>query len=216
MSHHYSNAYQIPSGSHVSREPPVAGYTSPNLTTMPNSQSRAYAPTSSCDMPTAPAMRFSSSTDSNSSTRTASSTSSSRQYMSQPLSAYPDPSYQSQRQRSSSRASQDYGGGHAALSQSPPRTMRGENLERSGSRYVCMMSGCSSSFSRSADLNRHYTTVHFPDPTRLDCPKPRCTRKGNEGFTRQDHLNEHLRQYHGDNIPKRTSSKSSRPSHYVR
>lgn len=30
------------------------------------------------------------------------------------------------------------------------------------------------------------------------------------GFTREDHLTEHLRQFHGEQLAKRTSSKSKR------
>lgn len=32
---------------------------------------------------------------------------------------------------------------------------------------------------------------------RLDCPRLNCSRKGDNGFTRRDHLTEHLRYYHG-------------------
>jgi len=74
---------------------------------------------------------------------------------------------------------------------------------RPNNRYLCMVPGCESSFSRSADLNRHYNSVHFPQNSRIDCPKHRCSRKGENGFPRHDHLKEHLRQYHGEGVPKR-------------
>lgn len=176
-------------------------------------------------------MSFSSSTDSNSSTRTASSMSS----MSSGQTNYSSPQYQNQRQRSPSYTSQEYGATRERATMSPSASSKSDNMQRyviinqvlpsictqnnrltnphrTGSRYICMVGGCESNFSRSADLNRHYTTVHFPDPARLDCPKPRCSRKGDQGFTRQDHLTEHLRQYHGDQLPKRTSSKSKSTS----
>ncbi|KAL8984170.1 MAG: hypothetical protein Q9177_004770, partial [Variospora cf. flavescens] len=63
-------------------------------------------------------------------------------------------------------------------------------------------------FTRSFDLGRHLKT-HFPDDTpRLDCPKATaggaawCNRVGERGFTRQDHLNEHLRKVHLVDLPK--------------
>ncbi|KAH0553090.1 hypothetical protein GP486_006720 [Trichoglossum hirsutum] len=59
--------------------------------------------------------------------------------------------------------------------------------------YHCLMCGATSI--RKAGLERHYSTRHFPIPE-FDCPKLRCQRKGVDGFTRKDHLIEHLRRYH--------------------
>jgi len=57
--------------------------------------------------------------------------------------------------------------------------------------------GC---FKRRADLTRHMDTVH--DVKRWwDCPRPRCDRKADRGFTRRDHLYEHLRNKHGVEVP---------------
>ncbi|KAF3479944.1 uncharacterized protein GIQ15_06920 [Arthroderma uncinatum] len=92
----------------------------------------------------------------------------------------------------------------ARVSPSP----RSSNTERSSQRFICLYENCEGSFSRVADLSRHQKSIHFP--TKMDCPKSRCNRKGYYGFTREDHLTEHLRQYHGDNLAKRTSSKSKR------
>ncbi|KMW67239.1 hypothetical protein, variant [Blastomyces dermatitidis ER-3] len=194
-----------------------------------------HTPRSQYPLPTsvAPAMSYSSSTDSNSSTRTASSmisTSSGHQQQTAYYSShYPttsagftDPIYQQQQQQQQRQASASYTTSPEYVlvteeaATTPSRPARAAGLERSGSRYVCMFPRCESSFSRSADLSRHYPTVHFPDSVRLDCPKPRCSRKGEQGFTRQDHLNEHLRQYHKEPVTKRRSSKSSsqRPETY--
>ncbi|GBF65535.1 hypothetical protein TMEN_8252 [Trichophyton mentagrophytes] len=79
---------------------------------------------------------------------------------------------------------------------------------RSTQRFICLYENCEGSFSRVADLSRHQKSIHFP--TRMDCPKSRCNRKGFMGFTREDHLTEHLRQFHGEQLAKRTSSKSKR------
>ncbi|KAH0543132.1 hypothetical protein FGG08_002558 [Glutinoglossum americanum] len=54
--------------------------------------------------------------------------------------------------------------------------------------------------SRRSDLERHMRTQHNAKPVYFDCPKKRCARKGAQGFTRLDHLNKHLRNYHMDTI----------------
>jgi hypothetical protein len=57
-------------------------------------------------------------------------------------------------------------------------------------------------FSRRADVTRHDRSMH--QKCYIDCPRPRCARKGGDnGFTRKDHLTEHLRQYHGLTLPRR-------------
>lgn len=59
-------------------------------------------------------------------------------------------------------------------------------------------------FKRHADLMRHMTTVHHKDGMeKFDCPRRGCPRKGDNGFTRNDHLREHLRNFHLQDIPKR-------------
>jgi len=73
--------------------------------------------------------------------------------------------------------------------------------------FYCLHEDCADedgrhtrSFSRQADVRRHMASVHTKP--HLDCPKPRCNRRGENGFLRQDHLTEHLRQYHREDIPK--------------
>ncbi|KAJ9611738.1 hypothetical protein H2200_004922 [Cladophialophora chaetospira] len=56
-------------------------------------------------------------------------------------------------------------------------------------------------FSRKADVTRHIKSQH--DVKYQDCPRARCERKGNQGFTRRDHLTEHLRGFHMEDHPKR-------------
>jgi len=91
----------------------------------------------------------------------------------------------------------------APLSASSRKSTNREHGNVPNTRYLCMVPACESSFSRSADLNRHYNSVHFPQNSMIDCPKHRCSRKGKNGFPRPDHLKEHLRQYHGEGLPKR-------------
>jgi hypothetical protein len=67
---------------------------------------------------------------------------------------------------------------------------------------------CGRGFTRPADLKRHHVVVHSPSFT--DCPIYGCTRKGPQGFTRKDHMNEHVRQFHHVDIKKRKALKNPR------
>jgi hypothetical protein len=62
-------------------------------------------------------------------------------------------------------------------------------------------------FSRKADVNRHIKSQH--DVQWIDCPRKNCERKGPRGFSRRDHLTEHLRGFHMENIAKRNITKRS-------
>jgi hypothetical protein len=71
-------------------------------------------------------------------------------------------------------------------------------------RCQCLADGCKQTFTRSADLSRHHKTRHDVNLQKLSCPKPRCGRVGENGFSRPDHVKEHLREYHKDtSVPKR-------------
>ncbi|RII08819.1 hypothetical protein CUC08_Gglean007215 [Alternaria sp. MG1] len=85
---------------------------------------------------------------------------------------------------------------------------------RSSSRtktWTCDIPGCSSSanFTRLADLQRHQSTVHGVGTPEYPCNVPRCNRVGDKGFTRRDHLVEHLRNFHHIDIPKRRPGERS-------
>ncbi|KIV96918.1 hypothetical protein PV10_00731 [Exophiala mesophila] len=77
----------------------------------------------------------------------------------------------------------------------------------------CTFEGCvddfgrPKKFSRKADVVRHYKSQHRP--TFVSCPRKNCIRKGDRGFTRIDHLTEHLRGFHMEDIPKKASIKRS-------
>ncbi|CAL5866282.1 uncharacterized protein PFLUO_LOCUS489 [Penicillium psychrofluorescens] len=66
---------------------------------------------------------------------------------------------------------------------------------------------CGKTFTRFADLKRHQSSVHYP--VFRNCPVEHCSRKGSNGFPRQDHLVEHLRSYHHMDVPKRRAFKRS-------
>ena len=73
--------------------------------------------------------------------------------------------------------------------------------------FACLWPSCIHTAKRKADVERHYNCVHCKAEMELhDCPVHKCTRKGpgkKGGFTRRDHLIEHLRSYHGVNVPKK-------------
>ncbi len=69
-------------------------------------------------------------------------------------------------------------------------------------------------FSRKADANIHVKAQH--EITYIDCPKSKCERKGEDGFTRRDHLREHLRGFHMENLPKRQALIKSKVSTHSR
>jgi hypothetical protein len=58
------------------------------------------------------------------------------------------------------------------------------------------------SFSRKADVARHIRSAH--EKSFIDCPFKKCPRRGMGGFTRNDHLMEHRRQYHMEALPKKS------------
>ncbi|RHZ50965.1 hypothetical protein CDV55_101435 [Aspergillus turcosus] len=74
---------------------------------------------------------------------------------------------------------------------------------KSSKPYAC--EDCGKAFTRSADLKRHQTSVHYP--VYQDCPVEHCPRKDLNGFPRRDHLIEHLRSYHHMDLPKRRMTK---------
>lgn len=69
-------------------------------------------------------------------------------------------------------------------------------------RYKCKFQDCPClGFHRSTDLERHLQTVHSTQKL-FPCVMKRCNRKGDNGFSRKDHLSQHLRDVHNLDIPK--------------
>ncbi|KAJ4399909.1 hypothetical protein N0V91_009077 [Didymella pomorum] len=56
---------------------------------------------------------------------------------------------------------------------------------------------------------RHQATVHGMGSPEFPCTIPHCSRVGNKGFTRKDHLMEHLRNFHKIDVPKRKAGERS-------
>lgn len=89
----------------------------------------------------------------------------------------------------------------------PPSSNPAANIDtlRPAKPFGC--DACRKSFTRFADLKRHQSSVHYP--VFRNCPVDHCSRKGSNGFPRQDHLVEHLRSYHHLDVPKRRALKRS-------
>ncbi|KAF2399598.1 hypothetical protein EJ06DRAFT_557391 [Trichodelitschia bisporula] len=82
------------------------------------------------------------------------------------------------------------------------RSNSGMSVTSRSSKKPHCCAACNAEFARKADLTRHFECTHDENSKRFDCTMPRCSRKGREGFTRKDHLTEHLRNYHQQDIPK--------------
>jgi len=67
------------------------------------------------------------------------------------------------------------------------------------------MPSCSKAFRRAADLDRHYKHVHGEESRQEHnaCDYPKCQRRG-DPFSRKDHLRDHLRDFHKEDLPRRT------------
>lgn len=63
------------------------------------------------------------------------------------------------------------------------------------SRHVCLHPGCTGTFKRAAELERHMKK-HRPGLKDFDCPAPGCSRKGTRGFTRKDKMLDHWKCKH--------------------
>ncbi|KAF2427216.1 hypothetical protein EJ08DRAFT_357780 [Tothia fuscella] len=70
-------------------------------------------------------------------------------------------------------------------------------------KHLCTYPNCEACFARKADRDRHVLCVHEKNK-RYPCRFSKCTRKGDQAFTRKDHLREHERNYHKKDIPKKS------------
>ncbi|KAK7749181.1 hypothetical protein SLS62_008362 [Diatrype stigma] len=72
--------------------------------------------------------------------------------------------------------------------------------------HPCLAPGCDSKpFKRKADLERHYQQVHWDSATKTSypCDYPRCPR-ATEYFYRRDHCRDHYREYHKEDLVRRS------------
>ncbi|RYP78840.1 hypothetical protein DL771_000225 [Monosporascus sp. 5C6A] len=74
---------------------------------------------------------------------------------------------------------------------------------------ICLRPGCNSKpFKRKADLDRHYQQVHWDSSIKpsFPCDYTRCTRF-TKPFFRADHYRDHCRDYHREDLLRRSPSK---------
>ncbi|KAK4164462.1 zinc finger protein AEBP2 [Cladorrhinum sp. PSN259] len=96
----------------------------------------------------------------------------------------------------------------AAVASSGSSTSHAENQSYHYEKqfYPCRFPNChAKSFSRSADLERHYNMVHVDETKKrkFACDYKRCSRH-EVPFFRQDHFRDHLRSYHKEDLPRRS------------
>ncbi|OCK87752.1 uncharacterized protein K441DRAFT_682389 [Cenococcum geophilum 1.58] len=98
-----------------------------------------------------------------------------------------------------------------------PGDEKSASMSRSSSRskqknsFACDNEDCTASFTRLADLQRHQSTVHTKEKL-FPCSVNNCSRVKDRGFSRRDHLTEHLRSYHAMPIPKRKPGQRAAPN----
>ncbi|KAK5170776.1 hypothetical protein LTR04_003813 [Oleoguttula sp. CCFEE 6159] len=92
---------------------------------------------------------------------------------------------------------------------SPSSSSANSSNRKPKANYPCLVPSCPSKapfFARVADLQRHLACVHNKaTAATFDCHMNRCQRTAANGraFTRKDHLTDHLRNYHHEEIPKK-------------
>ncbi|KAJ2987748.1 hypothetical protein NUW58_g4334 [Xylaria curta] len=87
------------------------------------------------------------------------------------------------------------------LSTTAPRSQSNEGM------VVCLEKGCTKSFRRKADLERHLSQMHTPTEkkSKYPCDWKRCQR-AKDPFHRRDHQRDHYREYHHEDLMRRGSS----------
>ncbi|KAK7937590.1 SET and WW domain protein [Apiospora aurea] len=66
--------------------------------------------------------------------------------------------------------------------------------------FLCNSDGCTKSFNRNTDLQRHIQNAHYKVETPILCDYPKCKYP----ISRKDHYREHLREYHREDlVPKK-------------
>lgn len=76
------------------------------------------------------------------------------------------------------------------LSSLPPNNSQSPLPLNPNNRFTCPT--CNKTYARRGDLRRH-ELKHNPSTKKIDCPKPGCVRKGNQGFERKDKMVDHLK-----------------------
>ncbi|KAF2965569.1 hypothetical protein GQX73_g8026 [Xylaria multiplex] len=81
------------------------------------------------------------------------------------------------------------------------------------SMFICLAHGCTKSFRRKADLERHYAQLHISaeEKAKYPCDWKKCQRH-TDPFHRRDHQRDHYRDYHHEDLMRRGSSGKDDPN----
>ncbi|KAK3994657.1 zinc finger protein AEBP2 [Cladorrhinum sp. PSN332] len=93
-----------------------------------------------------------------------------------------------------------------AASSSSPSSLSNSRQHPEKQLYPCLVPGCKQKgFSRSADLERHHNMVHLDETKKkkFACDYKKCSRH-EMPFFRQDHFRDHLRDFHKEDLPRRS------------
>ncbi|KAI0532555.1 hypothetical protein GGR58DRAFT_517642 [Xylaria digitata] len=79
--------------------------------------------------------------------------------------------------------------------------------------FICLAHGCTKSFRRKADLERHYSQLHISaeEKAKFPCDWKKCQRN-RDPFHRRDHQRDHYRDYHHEDLMRRGSSGREDPN----
>ncbi|KAI0420687.1 hypothetical protein F5X98DRAFT_14758 [Xylaria grammica] len=102
--------------------------------------------------------------------------------------------FQATDQRPATRLAED-------ISTVVPRSPTNEGM------FICLAKGCTKSFRRKADLERHYCQLHVAaeEKAKFPCDWKKCQRN-KDPFHRRDHQRDHYRDYHHEDLVRRGSS----------
>ncbi|KAI5922759.1 hypothetical protein F4810DRAFT_701637 [Camillea tinctor] len=104
----------------------------------------------------------------------------------------------------------------AVINTTEPDTNAPRSASESQGLHVCLTPYCTASpFKRKADLERHYRHKHqsVDQKEPFYCDFKRCARN-KEPFFRLDHCRDHYRDYHCDDLVRRSGSSSSSSHHH--
>jgi len=96
------------------------------------------------------------------------------------------------------RESYHFGTLNASRENSPSSNTAANRALDSSRPFICDAEGCDRSYRRVHELRRHKRVHSSTRP--FSCRFANCSRSAQKGFTRKDHLKQHLRQVHGTSL----------------
>lgn len=78
--------------------------------------------------------------------------------------------------------------------------------------YRCPEQGCKYKTKSWSEMRRHTLSIHCQITPRYPCPEIGCHRHGDNGFKREDKLNEHIRKVHTNRVAPGRAGRGIRPA----